>query len=152
MDGRGINSDISRVIGLIRLSYLRRNGCPKTPNELHFQVQSCSFHLHSGSRVANTRRICKVMRTTSLSSEAHNGIQRLRGFPGRWFSQLYDKLSESAELRLKGGGPSCELLPSLGVDVFCFIGYPGKRPRSLRATRSALRLQFPETHLFLALS
>ena len=35
-----------------------------------------------------------------LSSEARNGIQRLRGFLGRWFSQIYDKLSESAEAEL----------------------------------------------------
>ena len=93
----------------------------------------------------------KAMRTRSLNSEAHNGIQRLRGFLGRWFSgfsQLYDKLSESAELRLKGGGPSCELLPSLGVDVFCFIGYPGNRPRSLRATRSALLYNSPRPIFF----
>ena len=113
MDGRrGFESGIYRVMRLIcrcsQLSYPLCNSNSfgsfpdiQLPRHVISCISRCNLVLSfSALEQSPSRCPTNLQGYEGLSSEARNGIQRLRGFLGRWFSQIYDKLSESAEAEL----------------------------------------------------
>ena len=113
--GRGIDSYASRLSGLLQV--ILSAGAIKS----HFaRKRGLQVRMRCTSRcnlvpslctetAANVKRRCKVMKTESLNTQAHNGIQRLKcflGMFGRWSYRFMTRWVSQQSSACKGGAPS----------------------------------------------